>query len=92
MMHCLSKPLVVVERPTSELKRDPRNPRTHGPKQVAQIAESIEAFGFLIPIVMDKDDQVIAGHGRLLAARKLDMNTVPTISADHLTPVQVKAF
>jgi ParB-like chromosome segregation protein Spo0J len=54
---------------TSSLKPDPRNPRVHSDKQVRQIAQSIESFGFNVPLLIDDEQKVIAGHGRLLAAR-----------------------
>src|SRR5271170_4930595 len=64
---------------TSFLKPDPRNPRVHSDKQVRQIAKSIESFGFNVPLLIDDEQKVIAGHGRLLAARKLGWDTVPAI-------------
>ena len=64
---------------TTSLKPHPKNPRIHTDKQVGQIAQSIEAFGFNVPILVDNLQNVVAGHGRLLAARKLGWNTVPVI-------------
>lgn len=75
-----------------ELKPDPKNPRCHKPRQVRQIANSIRQFGFVGALLVDAGGNVIAGHGRLLAARQLGMTVVPTICLDHLTPAQVKAF
>ena len=69
-----------------------RNARTHSPAQVAQIAASIRAFGFTNPVLVDGDRGVIAGHGRLLAARQLGMDTVPTIELGHLTEAQRRAY
>lgn len=69
-----------------------RNARTHNEQQVAQIAASIKEFGFTNPILIDKDNMVIAGHGRLLAAQKLGLTEVPVIRLAHLTPAQVKAL
>jgi len=87
-----SAPLSVVYRPIGDLKPDPKNPRKHSPKQVRQIANSIREFGFVGIILVDGDGNVIAGHGRLLAARQLGMTTVPVVRVDHLTPAQVKAL
>lgn len=84
--------LEIVYRPIGELKPDPKNPRSHKPKQVRQIANSILQFGFVGALIVDADGNVIAGHGRLLAAQQLGMTTVPAICLDHLTPAQVKAF
>jgi len=68
------------------------NARTHSDEQVAQIAASIREFGFCNPVLVDKENNVIAGHGRLLAARKLEMDAVPTIRLEHLTEAQRKAY
>ena len=77
---------------TTTLKPDPRNPRVHTDKQVRQIAQSIESFGFNVPLLIDDQQQVIAGHGRLMAARKMGWDTVPTIKLGHLTDSQRMAF
>ena len=69
-----------------------KNARTHSDEQVAQIAGSIKEFGFNNPILVDKDNSVIAGHGRLMAARKLGMDKVPVVELDHLTESQRKAY
>lgn len=68
------------------------NSRTHSDVQVTQIAASIKEFGFLNPIIVDGSNGVIAGHGRLLAAKKLGMEKVPTVEASHLTEAQKKAY
>ncbi|AOL22597.1 DNA modification methylase [Erythrobacter litoralis] len=78
--------------PPSDLKLDPANARTHSDKQIAQIATSIERFGFNNPILIDSSRKVVAGHGRLRAARILGLVSVPTIRLDHLTPAQVRAY
>src|SRR5580704_16693232 len=77
---------------TTSLKPDPRNPRVHSDKQVRQIAKSIESFGFNVPLLIDDEQKVIAGHGRLLAARSLGWETVPVIRLSHLTESQRMAF
>jgi len=68
------------------------NSRTHSDEQIAQIAASIKEFGFTNPILIDKENGIIAGHGRLLAARKLGLNEVPTIELSHLTESQKRAY
>jgi ParB-like nuclease domain len=62
-------------RPTHSLRPYARSARTHSPKQIKQIARSIERFGFNNPVLIDDEDQIIAGHGRLLAAKQLNMKT-----------------
>src|ERR1700730_10906173 len=69
-----------------------RNPRTHSDAQIAQIAASIAKFGFNNPILVDTNAGIIAGHGRLLAARKLQLKEVPVIVLDHFTEAQKRAY
>lgn len=69
-----------------------RNSRTHDDGQVAQIAASIKEFGFTNPVLIDADGGIIAGHGRVLAARKLSLEEVPCIRLDYLTETQRKAY
>ena len=68
------------------------NARTHSNQQIDQIAASIKEFGFINPVIVDKEHGIIAGHGRVLAAKKLGLNQVPTIKAEHLTELQKKAY
>jgi len=68
------------------------NTRTHDEEQVLQIASSIKEFGFTNPILIDADDGVIAGHGRIMAAKKLDIREVPCIVLSDLTEAQKKAY
>jgi DNA modification methylase len=84
--------LEVDYRPTSTVKPDPRNARTHSKRQVAQIADSISNFGFTNPLLIDSENVLIAGHGRLLAAKSLGLDTVPTICLPHLNPAQKRAL
>jgi ParB-like chromosome segregation protein Spo0J len=84
--------LQVTYRLAESISINPRNARTHSPKQIAQIARSIERFGFDNPILIGDDGQVIAGHGRLAAARLLGIESVPTILLEHLTPDQRRAY
>jgi DNA modification methylase len=85
-------PLEVTYLRTTSLKPDPRNPRVHSDKQVRQIAQSIESFGFNVPLLIDDQQKVIAGHGRLLAACKMGWDKVPAIKLSHLTESQRMAF
>ncbi len=84
--------LTIAYRLIADLGPDPKNPRLHSEKQVRQIARSIKAFGFNVPLLVDAEGQVVAGHGRLLAATLLGIATVPTISLEHLTAAQARAF
>ena len=78
--------------PTGRLVPYAKNARTHSPEQVAQIAASIVEFGFLNPILVDSTDGIIAGHGRLLAARKLGLAEVPVVVLEHLSEIQRRAY
>jgi ParB-like chromosome segregation protein Spo0J len=69
-----------------------RNSRTHSDEQVAKIAASIREFGFLNPVIVDGDNGIIAGHGRIMAAQKLGMDEVPTVEASHLSDAQRRAY
>ena len=84
--------LQVVTWPVARLIPYARNARTHSDEQVAQIAASIAEFGFVNPVLIGPDHVIIAGHARLLAARKLGMTEVPVIVLDHLTDTQRRAL
>lgn len=84
--------LQIVYRSLDGLIPFARNSRTHSEQQVAQIAASIREFGFTNPVLVDADGGLIAGHGRVLAARLLGLDAVPTIELGHLTPTQRKAY
>jgi DNA modification methylase len=84
--------MLIVYSAIDQLKPDLANPRRHSSKQIRQIANSIETFGFNVPILIDRDGKVIAGHGRLQACRLLGITEVPTLCLDHLTPAQARAF
>ena len=90
----LSTPLAqrIEHWPLEKLIPYARNPRTHSDAQVSQIAASIAAFGFNNPILVDTKNDIIAGHGRLLAAGKLQLAEVPVIVLDHLTEAQKRAY
>ncbi len=78
--------------PLDRLRPYERNARTHSPEQVAQIAASIQEFGFTNPLLVDSDDGILAGHGRLAAAKDMGLAEVPVIVLDHLTPTQRRAY
>lgn len=81
----------IIQKPVDELIQYENNPRLND-KAVTPVANSIKEFGFKVPILIDKDDVIIAGHTRLKAAIQLGMREVPCILCDDLTPEQVKAF
>jgi len=85
-------PLQIEYRPIEGLIPYARNARTHSDEQITQIAASIREFGFNNPILVDGRRGVIAGHGRILAARKLEMTELPVIELAHLTDTQKRAF
>lgn len=87
-----ARPLTVVYRPTGSLVPDPRNARTHPKRQIAQLVASIEEFGFTNPILAGPDGKVIAGHGRLLAAKQKGLAEVPVIELVGLTEPQIRAL
>ena len=84
--------LKIETRPVADLIPYIANSRTHSDAQVAQIAASIKEFGWTNPILIDGDNTIIAGHGRLLAARKLGMESVPAIVLDHPSKAQQRAL
>ena len=84
--------LVLAYRKISELKAYPRNARTHSRKQVKQIAAAIQEFGFTNPVLIDESDQIIAGHGRVQAAKLLELVEVPTVQIAHLSATQKRAY
>jgi DNA modification methylase len=79
-------------RPLSSLKPNPRNARTHSRRQIDQIADSIRTIGFNNAILIDEDGTIIAGHGRIAAAKKLGMSEVPTVCLSHMTDAQKRAY
>lgn len=78
--------------PIESLHPYAHNTRIHSPKQIESLARSIKAFGFNNPVLVDKDNFILAGHGRVLAATKLNLKTVPTVKIEHLSPLELKAF
>jgi len=84
--------LAVDLRPIARLIPYARNARTHSEEQIAQIAASIREFGWTNPILVDGENGIVAGHGRLLAARKLGMTTVPVIELAGMSEAQKRAY
>lgn len=83
--------MIIVEKKIAELKEYENNPR-HNENAIDAVAASIKEFGFKVPIVIDENNVIIAGHTRRKAAEKLGMTIVPCIVADDLTPEQIRAF
>src|ERR1700676_4239733 len=84
--------LAVTYRAVGDLIPDPRNARTHPKRQIDQLKASIEAFGFTNPILVDPEGTIIAGHGRLQAARAIGLTEVPTITLSGLSEIQKRAL
>lgn len=82
----------VVIRKRSDLKLNPANARLHSRPQLKQIARSIQAFGFNVPVLIDRENMVICGHGRLEACALIGLDDIPTMMLDNLTPEQVAGF
>src|SRR5258708_31018607 len=87
-----SSRLVVTYRPVGDLIPDPRNARTHPKRQIDQIRASIEAFGFTNPVLADPEGHIIAGHGRLQAARAMGLAELPVITLSGLSEAQKRAL
>lgn len=86
------KKLKIDYRPIGALRPAASNARKHSPKQISQIANSIQTFGFVAPLVVDAASEIIAGHGRLAAAKQLGLKTVPVVQIEHLSQAQVRAL
>ena len=84
--------LRIAYRRLDELRENPANARLHPEKQLAQFARSIESFGFNVPVLIDASGMLLAGHGRLTAARRVGLESIPTIRVDHLSEAQRRAF
>lgn len=85
-------PLKIELRPVASLKPALRNARTHSEEQIAQIASSIAQFGFLNPVLIDAEGRVVAGHGRVEAAKRLGLDEVPTLCLAHLTKAELRTY
>ena len=68
------------------------NARTHNPQQILKLRSSLREFGFINPVIIDREHNVIAGHGRILAAKEEGIKEVPCVFVDYLTPAQKKAY
>ena len=86
------KDLEVDPQPIASLTPYPRNARKHSKQQIRQIAASIEEFGFLNSVLIDDDGQILAGHGRVEAAKLLGLDHVPTVRISHLSDAQKRAY
>ena len=84
--------LKIIYRKPAALKPRPTSPRTHSKKQIEQIAASICEFGFTNPVLIDEDDRIIAGHGRVKAAKSIGMTEVPTVRLTDMTEAQLRAY
>ena len=84
--------LTVVYRPVDSLVPDPRNARTHPKRQIDQLTASVDEFGFINPILIDEDSVIIAGHGRLLAAKAAGLTEVPVIVLAGLSDAQKRVL
>jgi DNA modification methylase len=84
--------LAIKYKDPRKLKPRLKNPRTHTPRQIKQIAASITEFGFINPVLIDGSDGIVAGHARVAAATSIGMADVPTVRVDHLTPTQIRAY
>ena len=84
--------LNIVYKSIKQLKPYKKNAKKHNKEQVEQIANSIKEFGFTQPVIIDKHDCVVAGHGRILGAKKAGLKQVPTVCLDELTEEQIKAY
>jgi hypothetical protein len=78
--------------PLNQLILYPKNARTHSETNVAKLARSLEEYGWTNPVLITGASEVIAGHGRILAARKLEMESAPCLRITHLSPAQIKAY
>lgn len=85
-------PHAIAEQPIAKLIPSPRNARTHSRKQIRQIADSIARFGFTNPVLVDDSANIIAGHGRIEAAKLLGLASVPTITLSHMSPEERRAY
>lgn len=88
----MKKPDKIEQIAVDDLLPYAKNSRTHSPEQVAQIAASMVEFGWTNPVLINANGMIVAGHGRVLAARKLKMDSVPCIRLGHLTPTQARAY
>src|SRR5262245_3821203 len=86
------RPVAIDPMPVASLRPHPGNARTHSKKQIRQIADSIRRFGFTNPVLVGEGDEIIAGHGRVEAAKLLGLDSVPTVRLAHLNAAQRRAY
>src|SRR5215218_2167823 len=84
--------MAVETMPIANLRPYARNARSHSKKQIRQIAGSIETFGFTNPVLVSDDGEIVAGHGRVEAAKLLGLSKVPTLALSHLSPTERRAY
>ncbi len=92
MKNQLIPQLIVVYLSIHSLAPNPGNARTHSKRQIRQIAASIKAFGFTNPVLIDRQNKIIAGHGRVEAAKLLGIEQIPTILLENMTEDQIRAY
>src|SRR5450755_3223216 len=85
-------PVTIEPLSVARLRPYPRNARTHSKKQIRQIADSIRKFGFTNPVLIGDDDEIIAGHGRVEAAKLIGLTSVPAVRLSHLDAAQRRAY
>ena len=88
----MKKEIKFIYKKTSELIPYCNNSRTHSEGQIIKLCSSLKEFGFISPVVIDKDGGILAGHGRVLAAKKLGLDDVPCVIEEHLSEAQKKAY
>ena len=91
-MNQLVSSITIEAIPLGGLRPYPGNARTHSKKQIRQIADSIKRFGFTNPVLISDEREIIAGHGRVEAAKLLGLESVPAVRLSHLTPAQRRAY
>ena len=84
--------LTIIYQPIDRLQPYAKNSRTHSQKQINQIAKSIQRFGFANPVLVDKGRKIIAGHGRVMAARQLGITEVPTVRLTEMSEAEIRAY
>lgn len=84
--------LTIIDKNIEQIKQYKNNPKLHSKHQIKQIADSIKEFGFVNPVLLDENEEIIAGHGRFMAAQLLNMTTIPTITLSHLSDSQKRLY
>ncbi|QTH20144.1 ParB N-terminal domain-containing protein [Rhizorhabdus wittichii] len=84
--------LEIIYRPPTSLSAHSRNARRHSARQISQLKASIKSFGFNVPVIINPESEILAGHGRVQAATELKLSQIPTVTVSHMTPMQARAF